>query len=85
MELQREAKRQEKNDELRKAFALHANSFHLWLTDTRTFLMEGSGTLEDQLAATKAKATEIAKKKEALRKIEELGAQVEEALIFDNK
>lgn len=83
--MQREAKRQEKNDDLRKTFAQHANSFHSWLTDTRTFLMEGSGILEDQLAATKTKASEIATKKESLRKIEELGVQVEEALIFDNK
>ena len=32
-----------------------------------------------------AKSEEITQKKEALRKIEELGAQAEEALIFDNK
>lgn len=32
-----------------------------------------------------ARADEIALKKDALRKIEEFGAQIEEALIFDNK
>ena len=32
-----------------------------------------------------AKSEEIAQKKDALRRIEELGAQAEEALIFDNK
>lgn len=34
-ELLREAKRQEKNEDLRKTFAQHANTFHGWLTDTR--------------------------------------------------
>ena len=35
MELQKELKRQERNDDLRKTFAFHANSFHSWITDTR--------------------------------------------------
>ena len=52
-ELGREAKRQERNEELRKTFAQHANSFHAWLTDTRTSLMDGLGTLEEQLEAVK--------------------------------
>ena len=51
----------------------------------RTYLMEGSGSLEDQLEGVKARASEIATKKETLRKIEELGAHIEEALIFDNR
>ena len=34
-ELLKELKRQEKNDDLRKSFAQHANAFHSWLTDTR--------------------------------------------------
>ncbi len=37
MELVREARRQESNEELRKTFAQHANAFHSWLTDTRFF------------------------------------------------
>ncbi len=47
--------------------------------------MASKGNLEDQLEAVKSKATEIASKKETLRKIEELGARSEEALIFDNR
>ena len=49
----REAKRQEKNEELRKMFARHTNSFHGWLTDTRTALMDGRGGLEEQLETVK--------------------------------
>ncbi len=47
--------------------------------------MEGKGSLEEQLEAVKNKASEIATKKDVLRKVEELGATIEEALIFDNK
>ena len=41
--------RQEQNDKLRKEFAQHANSFHSWLTETRSSMMEGTGTLEEQV------------------------------------
>ena len=51
----------------------------------RTSLMEGRGSLEEQLEAVKRKAGEITAKKESLRVVEERGAQIEEALIFDNK
>lgn len=51
----------------------------------RTTLMDSTGSLEDQLEAVKGLAREIAMKKEALRKVEELGEHIEEALIFDNK
>ena len=54
-ELGREAKRQERNEELRKTFAQHTNSFHSWLTDTRTALMDGRGTLEEQLEAVQVR------------------------------
>ena len=47
--------------------------------------MEGRGSLEEQLEAVKRKAGEITAKKESLRVVEERGAQIEEALIFDNK
>ena len=49
----REVRRQERNEELRKTFAQHTNSFHGWLTDTRTALMDGRGSLEEQLEAVK--------------------------------
>lgn len=47
--------------------------------------MAGKGGLEEQLEAVKSKASEIATRKDTLRKVEELGASIEEALIFDNK
>ena len=47
--------------------------------------MEGRGSLEEQLEAVKRKANEITAKKETLRTVEEQGARIEEALIFDNK
>ena len=43
--------RQEENDKLRKEFARYANLFYQWLTESRQQMMEGSGTLEEQLAA----------------------------------
>ena len=52
-ELGREAKRQERNEDLRKTFAQHTNAFHGWLSDTRTALMDGRGSLEEQLDTVK--------------------------------
>ncbi|XP_034234548.1 spectrin alpha chain isoform X1 [Thrips palmi] len=92
-ELAKEAKRQEENDKLRKDFAKHANQFHQWLTETRfrllgwdgTSMMEGSGSLEQQLEATKRKATDVRARRSDLKKIEDLGAILEEHLILDNR
>merc|ERR1712223_932901 len=85
-ELTKEAIRQEDNDELRKEFAKHANAFHGWLTDTRGSMMEGQGTLEEQLAAIGLKSHEVANKGGVdLKKIEELGQVLEEHLILDNR
>ena len=47
--------------------------------------MQGTGTLEDQLEAVKAKSSEVTARKGSLKKVEELGARIEEAFIFDNK
>lgn len=85
VELSREQQRQEENDQLRKQFAQAANAFHTWLTETRAAMMEGSGTLEDQLEATKQKAAEVRSQKGQLKKIEDLGAAMEERLILDNR
>jgi len=85
MELLKEAQRQEDNDRLRKEFARHANAFHQWLTETRSSMMEGSGTLEQQLEATKRKAAEVRARRQDLKKIEDLGAILEEHLILDNR
>merc|ERR1712223_334853 len=84
-ELVDEATRQEENDKLRKEFAKHANNFHSWLTETRSSMMEGSGSLEEQLAAVGLKAHEVANRGADLKKIEELGAILEGHLILDNR
>ncbi|GFR78865.1 spectrin alpha chain [Elysia marginata] len=84
-DLEKEEHRQEENDMLRKQFAQAANAFHSWLTQTRAAMMEGSGTLEEQLEATKRKATEVRSQKGHLKKIEDLGAAMEERLILDNR
>lgn len=85
VELAKEAQRQEENDKLRKEFAKHANAFHQWLTETRTSMMEGSGSLEQQLESTKQKALEVRSRRSDLKKIEDLGAKLEEYLILDNR
>ena len=78
--------RQEENDQLRKEFAKHANAFHGWLTETRSSMMEGQGTLEEQLATIGLVAHEVANKGGAdLKKIEDLGQILEEHLILDNR
>ncbi|CAG0895460.1 unnamed protein product [Darwinula stevensoni] len=84
-ELKKEAQRQEENDLLRKEFAKHANAFHQWLAETRTSMMEGTGTLEQQLEATRRKAEEVRERRTDLKKIEDLGAILEEHLILDNR
>ena len=86
VELGKEEQRQEENDQLRKQFAKHANAFHGWLTETRASMMEGQGTLEEQLAAIAIVAHEVANKGGAdLKKIEDLGSILEEHLILDNR
>ncbi|KAL4609564.1 spectrin alpha chain, non-erythrocytic 1-like isoform X10 [Arapaima gigas] len=85
LDLQKEQRRQEDNDKLRHEFAQHANAFHQWLQETRSSMVEESGTLESQLEATKRKHQEIRAMRSQLKKIEDLGAAMEEALILDNK
>ena len=48
-------------------------------------MMEGSGTLEEQLAAIGIKAHEVVGRGNDLKKIEDLGAILEEKLILDNR
>merc|ERR1712038_2103953 len=84
-ELARENLRQEENDKLRLEFAKHANAFHTWLTESRSQMMEGTGTLEQQLAGIGLKAHEVAGRGADLKKIEDLGAVLEEHLILDNR
>ncbi|XP_041369234.1 spectrin alpha chain-like isoform X2 [Gigantopelta aegis] len=84
-DLEEEEQRQEENDQLRKQFAKAANAFHTWLTETRAAMMEGSGTLEEQLEATKRKSAEVRSQKGHLKKIEDLGAAMEKRLILDNR
>jgi len=85
VDLAKELQRQEENDKLRKEFAKIANAFHSWLTETRSSMMEGSGTLEQQLEATKRKAGEVRARRSDLKKIKDLGAILEEHLILDNR
>ncbi|KAH7638391.1 alpha spectrin [Dermatophagoides farinae] len=90
-ELAKEYQRQENNDKLRRQFAAAANEFHKWINDARMWLLdggsmlEGTGSLEAQLEATKRKALEVRSKRGDLKKIEELGAVLEEHLILDNR
>uniref|UniRef100_A0A452IVG0 Spectrin alpha chain, non-erythrocytic 1 n=1 Tax=Gopherus agassizii TaxID=38772 RepID=A0A452IVG0_9SAUR len=69
LELQKEQRRQEENDKLRQEFAQHANAFHQWIQETRYSL--------DIFCNTRRQLQ--------LKKIEDLGAAMEEALILDNK
>lgn len=48
-------------------------------------MMEGSGTLEQQLEATRQKAAEVRARRVDLKKIEDLGQILEEHLILDNR
>ncbi|KAI6209533.1 Spectrin protein 1 [Aphelenchoides besseyi] len=84
-ELVKENARQEDNDKLRQEFARQANEFHQWLTDTRTEMMETSGSLEQQLDMLKRKTQDIRQQRVLLRKIEDLGALLEDHLILDNR
>merc|ERR1712038_767782 len=72
-------------EEVRQEFAKHANAFHTWLTESRSQMMEGTGTLEQQLAGIGLKAHEVAGRGADLKKIEDLGAVLEEHLILDNR
>lgn len=91
LELNKEYQRQEENDRLRREFAKYSDTFYGWLTSTRMWLLdgsamlEGSGSLEAQLEATRRKAAEIRSMKQELKKIEDLGAILEEHLILDNR
>ena len=53
--------------------------------DFRSSMMDGSGSLEEQLAAVGLKAHEVASKSSTLKQIEELGAILEGHLILDNR
>lgn len=84
-ELAVEQRRQEENDVMRKNYASTANTFHQWLTDTRAAMMEGTGSLENQLEATKRKSAEVRAQRSQLKHIEDLSAGLEERLILDNR
>uniref|UniRef100_A0A8C3YBC8 Spectrin alpha chain, non-erythrocytic 1 n=1 Tax=Catharus ustulatus TaxID=91951 RepID=A0A8C3YBC8_CATUS len=77
LELQKEQRRQEENDKLRQEFAQHANAFHQWIQETRYSFSFQDLPLENSL--------EIRAMRSQLKKIEDLGAAMEEALILDNK
>ena len=56
----------------------------MWLLDGSS-VMEGSDSLEAQLEATRRKAHEVRAKRADLKRIEDLGAVLEEHLILDNR
>src|SRR5699024_6427212 len=56
----------------------------MWLLDGSS-MTEGSGSLEAQLDATRRKAGEVRAKRGDLKRIEDLGAVLEEHLILDNR
>merc|ERR1712107_294061 len=53
--------------------------------ESRQQMMEGSGTLEEQLAAVGLKAHEVVNRGSELKQIEDLGAILESHLILDNR
>ena len=68
-------------------FVLNTNFYILgWLTETRATMMEGQGTLEEQLATIGLIAHEVANKGGVdLKKVEDCGQILEEHLILDNR
>ncbi|KAL4674791.1 hypothetical protein H8959_018725 [Pygathrix nigripes] len=83
-ELQKEEARQVKNFEMCQEFEQNASAFLQWILETRSLLKE-TGTLESQLEANKRKQKEIQAMKRQLTKIEDLGDNMEDALILDIK
>uniref|UniRef100_A0A8C9XR74 Spectrin alpha, non-erythrocytic 1 n=1 Tax=Sander lucioperca TaxID=283035 RepID=A0A8C9XR74_SANLU len=81
LELQKEQRRQEENDKLRQEFAQHANAFHQWLQETSIAYRRVICVYQYQVR----KHQEIRAMRSQLKKIEDLGAAMEEALILDNK
>uniref|UniRef100_A0A2K5UN69 Spectrin alpha chain, erythrocytic 1 n=1 Tax=Macaca fascicularis TaxID=9541 RepID=A0A2K5UN69_MACFA len=89
-ELQKEEARQVKNFEMCQEFEQNASAFLQWILETRAYFLDGSllketGTLESQLEANKRKQKEIQAMKRQLTKIEDLGDNMEDALILDIK
>nr|XP_004671146.2 spectrin alpha chain, erythrocytic 1 isoform X2 [Jaculus jaculus] len=89
-ELQKEEERQVTNFEMCQEFEQNASAFLQWIQETRAYFLDGSllketGTLESQLEANKRKQKEIQAMKRHLTKIEDLGDNMEEALILDIK
>ncbi|XP_042637830.1 spectrin alpha chain, erythrocytic 1 [Orycteropus afer afer] len=88
--LQKEEARQVKNFEMCQEFEQNASAFLQWILETRAYFLDGSllketGTLESQLEANKRKQKEIQAMKRQLTKIEDLGDNLEDALILDIK
>ncbi|XP_019677904.3 spectrin alpha chain, erythrocytic 1 isoform X2 [Felis catus] len=89
-ELQKEEERQVKNFEMCQEFEQNASAFLQWILENRAYFLDGSllketGTLESQLEANKRKQKEIQAMKRQLTKIEDLGDNLEEALVLDIK
>lgn len=84
-DLQTEMQRQKQNDDLRRQFAKLASEFNSWLSNIRAKMVEGTGSLEEQLERTKHYSEEVIQHRRKLKDIEDLGAGMEEKMILDNK
>lgn len=88
-DLEKERKRQNENEELRKKYAQAAKKFYTWVTETRINMLDigsqGSSSLEDQLNTTRIQLDEIRDANDKFQPVEELSSLLEERLIFDNK
>jgi len=84
-DIAKEERRQRENEDDRIMFARHANDFYAWLQRTRASLVEGSGSLEQQLDTTKDIYELIKGERKGLKIIEDLSARMEDKMILDNK
>lgn len=86
--LEQERRRQYENDNLRKEYAKATKEFYAWLTQTRVDLLDMGSSLidlKDQLNAARFKLDEIRDADVRFQPIEQLGSQLEDRLVVDNK
>ncbi|KJE88866.1 hypothetical protein CAOG_08407 [Capsaspora owczarzaki ATCC 30864] len=82
--LNTETKRQEKNEQLRKEFAQKANALGQQVVAIRASLVEGSGSLDEQLKSIEERHKSVATLSAAHKEVEVLGHKLEEERIFNN-
>ena len=82
--LNNEQNKQEANDKLKRSFAEKANSFNSWLVNTRRFMVESTGQLQEQLDYLQIKFENITQKQHCLIEIEKLASELQNEMILDN-